>query len=246
MFIFGNYIEFTKIIQLVLVLLYYGFFAFCSFTYANENKYMKEMLDCIAFPFTVVTASYFMKSSIENKAKINNDFQEERLQTSFSFSKLLTLVIIVGYIISVIIFSIIWANTGRFSEELFEYISYPLIGILPFYFGKSIIENKAIFKNKNIITTTLETVIHKDLDGDGKIGLEESSSNNTTEKTANGIINMESLIEKLNIDKNNFISIINEIEKNKNDNSSKITNQIDLTKLTNKELEDLIGNIKIK
>lgn len=142
----GKHIEFAKILVGCLVVIYYVFYVFSIIYWFKEDRYIEDMLDYIYRPFAVVVSAYLIQSSLQNKNDIKANYTEEK-KKSFTFSKFLTIQIIIAFLISIIFFSISWIFLDRFPTALFNYISLPFMTILPSYIAKDIIEKRAISRN---------------------------------------------------------------------------------------------------
>lgn len=138
----GKHIEFAKCLVGFLIFIYYVFYLFSVTMWFIDDRYMGEMLDYIYKPFAIITSAYLIQSSLNNKNKIKVNFKKEK-QKKITFSKILVLLIILSFIISVFFFSISWVFLDRFPADLFNYIALPFLTILPSYIAKDIIEKNA-------------------------------------------------------------------------------------------------------
>jgi hypothetical protein len=139
----GKHIEFTKILTVLIAIVYYGFYLFSIFYWYFENRYMSDMITYIYRPFAIIVSCYTLKSGLHNNDKIKKNYKKEK-KKKFTFSKALMMIIFLAFFISVLFFCISWVFIDRFPSDLFDYITAPFMAILPSYMVKAVIENKAL------------------------------------------------------------------------------------------------------
>lgn len=136
-------IEFSKIMEISLVVFYFSFYLFSAIVWTVQDRVLIEILPWISRPFAIVTSAYLVKSAVENTNRIKKSYSSKK-KKKLSFSKLVTLMIIGAFFVSVLYFVLAWFFLDRFPSELMEYIATPFVTALPTYIGKNIAENRAI------------------------------------------------------------------------------------------------------
>jgi hypothetical protein len=66
-------IEFSKIIAIVMLVIFVLTFFVAWFTYITQDKVNTDLLNFISTPLMVIVTGYFVKAGTENYQKINKD-----------------------------------------------------------------------------------------------------------------------------------------------------------------------------
>lgn len=64
-------LEFSKIIAIVMLVIFVLTFFIAWFTYITQDKISTELLSFISTPLMVIISGYFVKAGVENYEKIN-------------------------------------------------------------------------------------------------------------------------------------------------------------------------------